>query len=156
MAKGTSEATVRAALEEIHDNDSNQILVYKPPDDARNWKPADFIAWHHLEGSPPGSAFIEVKQTDVLYGWQPSDPRRGLRPSQTVHAHAALAIGIPYLVVIHWKRRSCWTVSGVRPFLAEPDRKFTFEELSSSHGIRVWPKHLGSTLRLALAGELGL
>lgn len=154
MAKGGSEAAVRAALEDGDDG----TLVYKPGDDSRNWKPADFIVWHRLfvDHDRPGSAFIEVKSTDLLGRWSPADRRRGLRPSQRVYAAAAVDMGIVYLVVIYWRRRRCWTISSVRPFLAEPERSFTFEELMSTHGIRAWPQHLGSTIRLALAGELGL
>ncbi len=110
--KGTSEARARVALK------AAGLFVYKPPDDARNWKPCDFLTWQaggtvevatdcgdHMVKSqvPIGlslSRWIEVKQIPM------SALTLGvtdIRPSQRAGITSATLLGIPYWLLIWWQ-----------------------------------------------------
>jgi len=108
--KGTSEARARVALK------AAGLFVYKPPDDARNWKPCDFLTWQapkqmDLRVDPETgygladhahtvSRWIEVKQI-------PSSAltmaATGMRPSQRAGVAEAMRLRIPYWLLIFWK-----------------------------------------------------
>src|SRR5512137_642133 len=92
MTKGSSEATVAKALADI---DDPIVAVWKPPDDARNWKPADYLVW--FDGR---AAMIEVKDCPAMRGF----PFDQLRPTQRAWAYRCRQTGTPYLLVIHWQR----------------------------------------------------
>jgi hypothetical protein len=125
--------------------------VYKPPDDARNWKPADFICWLSWADEPDtGTCFVEVKDSPALNVWNISD----LRPSQVLAAKKADEFHVPYWVVIWWRRRKMWTISDARALLRSPARRFTYDELSSVYGIDATQEQLGSVLRLCFRGEV--
>lgn len=141
MKRG-SEDRAREALNQM-DLDT---WVYKPPDDARNWKPADFIVWYR-EGvlDDPRSAFLEVKDVDTIRVFNP----REIRPAQRNAILRAAELNIPYLVAVWWRRRGIWTISrGIR--LVEAKGSLTFVQMSSSHGIEATLPMFPPTLRMVL------
>lgn len=145
--KGTSEAKVRAALTRLAED--MPMVVYKPPDDARNWKPADFLVW--LNGQQ--SAMIEVKDNRGLNTY----PLADLRPNQRKSIHEAAAIGLPYWLVIWWRRRNAWTVSNAVRLLTEADYDFSsvgWQQLAGIWGVDCTTETLPSTIGAALRGEL--
>lgn len=158
MTKGRSEPFVREALRKVAE-DVDGLVVYKPPDDARNWKPADFLVWWPddtmiLVGDERirmvRCAWIEVKQTDAVATW----PLNDLRPSQTRAAADAHDAGIPYLILIYWKRSRDWTVvDGVRLIYdSPPEHRHSVGRplLMSRYGVQSSPGNLASTLKSAL------
>lgn len=157
MTKGTSEASVRGALNTM----GMDVLVYKPPDDARNWKPADFLVWwnnNELPGAPPilRSAMIEVKQSPGRFTF----PLRDLRPSQLLGVRQAAGIGLPYFLVIWWPRLKMWTVSNAVQCLnwtiSNPDAtSLDYGWLNSVAGMDCTTRDLAPILRSALLGEVG-
>ena len=109
MAKGTSEARARVALK------AAGLFVYKPPDDARNWKPCDFLTWAPPVRTPvvdsdtgyglrwEGDAisrWVEVKQVGSSALTMPASD---LRPSQLSGVAEAMRLGIQYWLLIYWK-----------------------------------------------------
>lgn len=155
MAKGPSEAAFGAALRGL-DADL-PILVYKPPDDARNRKPCDFMVWfrgHDAEWQPAvRAAWFEVKEVVALGRFNVND----LRPSQKAGIRDAGAIGIPYYVAVYWANLHSWTVSVAYKMLehavAEGNTSISRELLMSRFGIQSSPANLGSTLKDVLHGE---
>ena len=159
--KGTSEARVREALTKL--NESMRLLIYKPPDDSRNPKPADFLVWFRhprhtsdLAWSVSTGGFIEVKQTPNLKSW----PTSQLRTTQRGMIRQAGRIGAPYLLVVWWPRQKRWSVSDAVKVLDELDSRgrvsFLYAELTSRFGVDVagdglLPGVLGAGLR----GEIG-
>jgi hypothetical protein len=147
MTKGSSEATVAKALSEI---DDPIVAVWKPPDDARNWKPADYLVWYSTY-----AAMIEVKDCAALRGFPLSD----LRPTQRAWAWRCKEVGIPYLLVIHWQRTQDWTISDTLKVL-EWEREDVFHKsvpralLQGGFGVQTDGRLLAATLRLALLGEM--
>jgi len=140
--KGQSEAKVRDALKTM----DLRTLVYKLPDDARNWKPADFAVW--WDG---GTALIEVKDTDAVTLW----PLRDLRESQRLGILEAEKIGLPYWLVIWWRRARRWTISDGEIVLTSPgDGSRSYSWLSSVAGIDCDAGKLPETLRSVLLGEV--
>ncbi len=129
--KGTTEARARDALKQAG------LFVYKPPDDARNWKPCDFFTWQRLTGvkvaeerevisllAPAGkeyalgggvglslSRWIEVKQVSVsALTLSATD----IRPSQRAGIGTDAHLHIPYWLLIWWQHpkiptRARWT-----------------------------------------------
>lgn len=171
--KGQSEATVRAALMRLAED--MPMVVYKPPDDARNWKPADFLVWFagdrfveaedgidHL--NPVGSAMFEVKDNALV----DTLAIKELRPNQRKSIREAMAIGLPYWLVVWWRRKQRWTVSDAAKVLThirdEEDRGKadhtyiprapTFSHLSSFMGVDCTTETLPGTIGVALRGEL--
>lgn len=154
--KGTSEAKVRAALNDM----GMDVLVYKPPDDARNWKPADFMVWwdnNELPEAPPipRSAMIEVKESPGKFTF----PIRDLRPSQLLGMRMAAAVGLPYLLVIWWPRLSRWTISNawqVANWIGDHPHATSLDYgwLNSVAGMDCTTRDLAPILRSALLGEV--
>jgi hypothetical protein len=145
MTKGTSEASVRGALNTM----GMDALAYKPPDDARNWKPADFLVW--FDGQ---SAMIEVKQTSAKAMF----PLRDLRPSQRLGIRRAAEVGVPYYLVIWWTQLRRWTVSDARQCLNwigdHPEAtSLAYVWLSSVAGMDCTTRDLAPILRSVLLGE---
>lgn len=198
--KGQSEATVRAALTRLAED--MPMVVYKPPDDARNWKPADFLVWWgpdarestrwqirsstvvrgiappkpgdvlplsageqvEIIGIRPGSAMLEVKDNALV----DTLAIKELRPNQRKSIREAMAIGLPYWLVVWWRRKQRWTVSDAAKVLThirdEEDRGKadhtyiprapTFSHLSSFMGVDCTTETLPGTIGVALRGEL--
>jgi len=145
--KGSSEANVAKALSDI---DDPIVAVWKPPDDARNWKPADYLVW--FDGK---AAMIEVKDCDALRGF----PLAELRPTQRAWAYRCDEAGIPYLLVIYWQRTSDWTISDTMKVI-EWEKEDVFHKscpralLQGAFGVQTDGRLLAATLRLALMGEM--
>lgn len=161
--KGTSEAQVRDALKAM---DLEGLIVYKPPDDARNWKPADFLVWwlRIRDLGPlrdPGSGWVEVKETQNIGTF----PLADLRPSQKQAIRMAKEAGLPYLLVIRWRARKLgagtWSiVDAVRllDWVEEVTARTLISVertlLESRFGTNADPGQLASLLRLALTEGL--
>ena len=112
MTKGPSEGIFRERLGQV---DLHPFEIYKPPDDARNWKPADFLVWWKIGGGGgyerPASAWIEVKATNNKAVW----PFGDLQPTQVLAIRKATALRIPYFIAIRWNGDRQWSlVDGVR------------------------------------------
>jgi hypothetical protein len=155
--KTDAEARVRAALTELGSN----VVTWKPPDDARNWKPADFLVWHALGlvSMPARSAMIEVKVVDQLTSF----PLTELRKNQRAAIRQAARIRLPYWLVVWWRRRQPaeWTVSNASRLIRDLDTQYTpagwptsvpHQLLRSRYGIeaasdRVLPGVLSAALR---------
>jgi hypothetical protein len=109
--KGPSERIFREALGKV---DIDPLEIYKPPDDARNWKPADFLVWWHIgSGMDSGvvyddsrSAWIEVKATNNKAVW----PFADLQPTQVLAIRKAKRLGIPYFIAIRWNGDRQWSL----------------------------------------------
>lgn len=152
--KGTSEARVAAAL---RDSDI-PTLVIKLPDDARNWKPADHIAFSRLPQEHGGltPAMFEVKDTPAVRWW----PVKDLRPSQRGGIREATRIGMRYWVVIWWRTRKLWTVSDGQRILeaieepATPPTSLDYGWLRSVAGLDCSEADLGMVLRAVRLGEV--
>lgn len=160
--KRNTEAKVGEALRSI---DDPGLLVYKPPDDARNWKPCDFMVWweRELPGLGPDerrSAWIEVKDL-VAPG---TFPLKELRPSQRQGIAAAAEIGLPYYLVAWWRSRSIWTISDAARILAyekeqrelgAPLTGILYTQLAGAFGIDAPQVRLAQLLKSVIVhGEL--
>jgi len=150
--KGNSEARIRAAL-----NDLNlEVLVYKPPDDARNWKPADFLVWwRDPDYFRQGSAMIEVKESPGKLTF----PVRDLRPSQRLGMAQAGKVSVPYWLVIWWPQLTKWTISeGARVLVyletVPSATSLDYMWLSSTAGTDCATRDLAPILRSVLLGEV--
>jgi hypothetical protein len=93
------EDRVRTALDDVSLR-TRTLFIYKPPDDSRNWKPADYIV-----GWDRGIGFVEAKLCRTRAAW-----RVDLRPSQRRALRTAEQIDAPYLVAIWWAPRTSWAV----------------------------------------------
>lgn len=154
--KGTSEARVRAALSSI---DDPRVMVYKMPDDSRNWKPADFAVWFRsiiwragLAAPSPQSAFIEVKQCDAVAAF----PLREVRSSQWRGIREAGEAGVPYFIVIWWSHSARWTITHAALLEKWWDKELDhvpYAWLSSVAGIDCTQSELATMLRSVLLGE---
>jgi hypothetical protein len=154
--KGKSEGQVRAALNQM----DWDVLVYKPPDDARNWKPADFMVWwdnNELRGAHriPRSAMLEVKESPGKFTF----PIRELRPSQLLGMRMAASVGLTYFLVIWWPKLSMWTISNawqVANWIGDhPDAtSLDYGWLNSVAGMDCTTRDLAPILRSALLGEV--
>ncbi len=140
--KGPSEGMLREALSDV---DLSGLVVYKPPDDARNWKPADYMVWWL-----GGSAWLEVKATDAADTW----PLSELRKSQRLGIEQARRADLPYVVCVYWQRHHDWTLSLADELVDAGQPRFTRTELMSRYGVEARPTHLASTLRGLLTGTL--
>jgi hypothetical protein len=137
--KGPSEGKVREALEALAVD--MPLLFYKPPDDARNWKPADFLVWWGVSAANmtwvlkggesfeipkpgrievmPAGASIEVLRTGAGSAFievKDNPNLRGyntvdLRPVQRAWMRHAARIGVAYWLVMWWHKRHLWSVS---------------------------------------------
>lgn len=150
MPKGSSEGLFREALNKI---DFDPTFIYKPPDDARNWKPADYFLWFPVSfGAPAGSSWFEVKETPNLKTFSLAD----VRPSQWRGIETATRLGMPYFLAIRWKRDGMWTlVDAVRLagwLYAQEVRPKSVERvaLESRFGVSSTVGQLPSMIRAAL------
>lgn len=111
MTKGPSEGIFREALKAL---DYSPTFIYKPPDDARNWKPADYFLWFPVGfDAPAASSWFEVKETPN----KATFPLADIRPSQVRGIMMAKSLGIPYILAIRWKPDGMWSlVDAVRLF----------------------------------------
>jgi hypothetical protein len=162
--KRNSETKVGEALRSISDP---SLLVYKPPDDARNWKPCDFMVWWQGRVSfittgvdVLAGAWIEVKDIDSVETF----PLADLRPSQRQGIAAAAEVGMPYYLVVWWRRRETWTISRADRVLAyakaqdeigAPLTGILYKQLAGAFGIDADTLRLGQTLKSVIVdGEL--
>lgn len=160
MTKRSSEGELGAALRSIEDLDG--LIVYKPPDDARNWKPADFMVWWLAPKTPYAgmvrAAWLECKDVTSVNTFAKAE----LRPSQIKGIRDAAAAGLPYFLCVYWRLARRWTISDairVYRWFAEPANVLATsiprELLMSRFGIDAAPRDLAQTLKIALTGELG-
>lgn len=128
-------------------------FVYKPPDDARNRKPCDFMVWFaRLDdtGLTSGSAWFEVKDTRAVNTFNFKE----LRPAQLQGAREAQRVGIPYWLAVYWRVHRHWTISDLGKIMAAswPLTSITRMQLMSRYGIDSEPIMLRSTLKDVLLG----
>lgn len=146
--------------------------VYKPPDQAGNWKPCDFLVWARV--TQPGvmpclpervdfvdSYWFEAKDEAALetFNW-----RRQMRPGQINGIRDAERLGIPYYLAVYWRRHREWTISdAVKLYHAtrvKPDGRagvLAFKRKAMSEGalgIDATPGNLTSVLKAVILGEL--
>lgn len=168
MTKRSSEGDFGAALRDV----DLQSVVYKPPDDARNRKPCDFMVWHR-EFNPACSmtpreevvaTWFEVKDVDAVDAF----PFAELRPSQLAGIHDAQQIGIPYWLAVYWRRHKAWTISKAVDVVRwreidatasrlprdVPLKSVERELLMSRFGVDSSPANLVSTLKSVLLGDV--
>ena len=153
--KRPSEGQFGAALRDV----DVAMIVYKPPDDARNRKPCDFMAWHHNYDFPR-STWFEVKDVDTVDAF----PFSELRPSQLQGIRDAERIGIPYWLAVYWRRHRAWTISDAVRVLGWRDdipalevrnqTSIPRELLMSRFGIDATPATLTSVLKSVLLGDV--
>lgn len=104
--KGTSERAAGEALREV------MGFVYKPPDDARNWKPADFLCWgiprNSLADERTRSVWVEVKDGRGLG----KIPASAIRKSQLAGIQQAMDLHIGYFILVRWGTSApyTWTI----------------------------------------------
>lgn len=145
--KGQSEARVKKALDQM----DLDLWSYKPPDDALNRKPSDFIVWFSEDETPTKSSFVEVKQAGRLaLSWPISE----LQPSQRLGIRKAAAMDLDYWLVIWFPRLRKWAICDGPRLLASGLRSFTFVDLVSRYGCEAQGPHLASVLRSVLVGDV--
>lgn len=103
MGKTLAEPTFGRALREM----DLLSVVYKPPDDARTWKPCDFMVWFSAPGTDDTSAWFEVKDVDLVSVF----PLHELRASQLAGIRDAARVGIPYYLAVWWRKAQMWSIS---------------------------------------------
>lgn len=126
------------------------LFVYKPPDDARNRKPCDFMVWSRAGGS----TWFEVKDIDAVNTFSINE----FRPAQKLGIREADSVRIPYWVAVYWRRHGSWTISRANMVMAYAVAVgytgISRELLMSRFGIESSPKLLASTLTDVLTGEV--
>jgi hypothetical protein len=142
-------------------------IVYKPPDDARTWKPCDFMVWVQDNISGAESVWFECKDVDSVERFAFSE----LRPSQVQGIRDAERVGIPYWLAVYWRRSQSWTISDAAKVLAWREStaaeaadyykrdvglptSIERELLMSRFGIDSSPAMLASTLKSVLLGDI--
>jgi len=141
--KGRSEPAFRAALNGLDED----FIVYKPPDDARNWKPCDFMVWYGLAGVAQ-SVWFEVKETPNV---GVVDVMKLLRPAQKAGIERAHEVGVDYYIAVYWKRHEDWTILDAWRVVTFPDRRpLTRKECMSRFGVHAYPRDLATTARAVL------
>ena len=161
--KGPSERIFREALGKV---DIDPLEIYKPPDDARNWKPADFLLWWRI-GNPEDfavagwTAWIEVKATNNKAVW----PFADLQPTQVLAIRKAKRLGIPYFIAIRWNGDRHWSlVDAIRLVDYIDEISFAIPEAEVAHkregiargllesrfGVGATVGQLASTIKVAL------
>lgn len=144
MGKTLAEANFGKALRDI----DIASVVYKPPDDAHNWKPCDYMVWIGTQDDYPGSLWFEVKDVNLVGVF----PRSELRPSQRAGIRDAARVGIPYYLGIWFRKASMWTVADGRRVLewfdANSDAKSIPRTLlQSRYGVDATGHQLTSVLK---------
>lgn len=159
--KRPSEGEFGKALRAV---DGLVLEVYKPPDDARLWKPCDYMVWFvDPVATPDGgaaAAWFEVKDMTAAATF----PRSELRPAQLQGIRAAERVGMPYWLAIYWRKHQLWTISDairvVRWFESGDDlpgprvTSIPLTTLESRFGISSSKQQLSSTLKGVLLGEV--
>lgn len=151
--KRSSEGHVGEALRSIDDDDLS-VFAYKPADaPGSGMKPADFLVWYIVLANPGAlaeSAFVEVKDTDraVLF------PLADIRPAQRLAIERCRILGLPYWLVIWWRKRKRWTISSATALPLE-ERSVSIVALASRYGVDCRNDELASFLRAALLGDIG-
>jgi len=134
-------------------------VVYKPPDDARTWKPCDYMVWIAIwdsDHSGNHSIWFEVKDVDAVDAF----PFSELRPSQLAGIEDARRIGIPYWLAVYWRRHKSWTISDAARVVNWRDESITDktsisrELLMSRFGVDATPSTLSSVLKSVLLGDI--
>lgn len=156
-----AESKVREALARI-----DGLLTYKPPDDARNWKPADWLLWwdaNELLGAPPITrcGMLEVKQNDRQRIWHwTQGGSESLRPIQLAAVARCRTLGMPYFVAVYWKGRSYWTLHRVDRWLGidgpTVETPISFDDAVTKYGVGTAPANLLATLSGLIRGDAGL
>lgn len=156
MTKRASEGAFGEALRRT----DLRASVYKPPDDARNWKPCDYMVWYSYGDDFDGRVFVrtawfECKDIDAVETF----PLSELRPSQLRGLDDAYRVGIPYFLAVYWRRHRLWTISDLIRFKesvpeGEVPTKISRNDLMTRFGIESTPAHLTSTLKAVLLGEV--
>lgn len=151
--KGPSEGKFGEALRAV----DLSMVVYKPPDDARLWKPCDFMVWLAdirvgLDGGAVPSWF-EVKDVKAV----DSFPVAEIRPSQMQGIRDAARVGIPYWLAVWWRRHSSWTVSDavklIKAYEGQSPTSIPRTLLMSRFGLESTQAQLTSNLKMVLLGE---
>jgi hypothetical protein len=134
-------------------------IVYKPPDDARTWKPCDYMVWINWDNdlrAGSRSIWFEVKDVDAVAAF----PFSELRPAQMKGIHDAARIGIPYWLAVYWRRERDWSISDAAKVLAWRDQQESVatsvprELLVSRFGIDATPATLTSVLKSVLLDDI--
>ena len=128
--KGDSEGRVRHALA-IASERSMALVIHKPGDDSRNRKPCDYMVWW-LQGA----VWIEVKNAGQAV--RLLNLKQQLRPAQRDGIRQAIAIGLPYLLVVWWPRVHLWTISRLDARFVTEQTLFgsvDYADLASKYGI---------------------
>jgi len=155
--KGLSESIFRAALADM---DIEPKFIYKPPDDARNWKPCDYMLWY----TAARSAWFEVKEVVAIGSFALSE----VRASQWRGIGTAKQLGFPYYLAIRWKRGGLWSLvdavrladwlHGVGPSPAPggflDTKSVSRVALESRFGVSCAPGQLSSIIRAVLTEGL--
>jgi len=158
--KGVSEGNFRAALSKV----DLSLVIYKPPDDARLWKPCDYMVWQPDGAGGNEGWWFEVKDLDDKH--VNTFPLSELRPSQLQGIRDAARVGIPYWIAIWWRRHRSWTVSDAHKITGwwrdeiavntDPIRKPKSIDrtlLMSRFGLESTQAQLSSNLKMVLLGE---
>jgi hypothetical protein len=161
--KRASEGQFGAAL---RDSDVAGI-VYKPPDDARTWKPCDYMVWVTTSDprwdngtlGPALSIWFEVKDVDAVNAFNFTE----LRPAQVAGIADAKRAGIPYWLAVYWRRHRSWTISDAAKVMdwraassvtTRAPRSVSRELLMSRFGVDATPSTLSSVLKSVLLGDI--
>ena len=156
MTKRASEGEFGKALRDV----DVAGIVFKPPDDGRNWKPCDYMVWVQW-GEGVDSIWFECKDVDAVDRF----PFAELRPSQLQGIRDAERVGIPYWLAVYWRRHKAWTISDaakVMRWLEEERRPPNNQNptsiprrlLMSRFGIDATPATLSSVLKSVLLGDV--
>lgn len=147
MTKGTSEGRFRDALKRC----DLAAWAYKPPDDARNWKPSDYLVMLT-------AGLVRLVEVKDLPDAVEVFPWRDIRPSQLEGMRRAREMKVPYYLVVWWRRHKQWTVSDSARVLdwkeANPDAALTRTLLMSRFGVDATDPTLPGVLKAALLGDL--
>lgn len=172
MTKRLSEGFLGAALRQI----DLVTHVYKPPDQAGNWKPCDYLVW--VKSTVRAHAFVDVlgtgEEIDTVdsFWFEAKDEkaletfnwRLQMRPAQLQGIRDAERVGIPYYLAVYWRRHREWTISdAVKLYHAtrvKPDGTggvLSFKRRAMGAGglgIDSSPGQLSSVLKAVVLGEL--
>lgn len=126
-----------------------RLYTYKPPDDARNWKPCDYMVWFTEDDSVKCS-WIECKDVDAVDSFSLAE----LRPAQKQGIAEAARLGIPYWVAVWWRRHRFWTISDGARLVEHGGTSVPRVLLMSRYGVQTTSAQLGSTIKSVLLGEV--
>jgi hypothetical protein len=158
--KRPSEAAFGEALRDV----DIASIVYKPPDDARTWKPCDYMVWIEDYSKLALPFWFEVKDVTRVDAF----PFSELRPAQMLGIRDAQRVGLPYWLAVYWRKHRSWTISLAERVLAwreDPDyddrvyggvvpTSIPRELLMSRFGVDATGSTLSSVLKTILLGEI--